>query len=198
MIKKIILSLVLIVTFKSNSQDINKKEDNKFLVSLHYTGNLRNNNFIGDSYNGVLGLDARYTIVEKDFLSIQAGLGIDYLKSRENSSQLKMKDALIVNPNVGIEFAVSKEFKPFFNLGYSFFSAKYTISSAAFLVASQYDPLIQGGNVKGSFNYNSISINPGFRFFIDQKLYIQTDYKYLPIDSNLNVHLIAIGLGLNF
>ena len=31
---------------------------------------------------------------------------------------------------------------------------------------------------------------------INKRMYFQTDYKYLPIGSNINVHLISIGFGL--
>jgi hypothetical protein len=34
------------------------------------------------------------------------------------------------------------------------------------------------------------------RIFVNKNIYFQTDYKYLPIESNVNVHLISIGFGL--
>jgi len=193
--KKIILSLLLLLAIKSTSQEKKGADGNKFLISLHYVGNIRNDNFIGDNYNGVLGLDARYNVLKGKAFSVQAGLGLDFLNSRQSSYNLNVKNALLINPNVGVVLDVNKTFKPFFNLGYSFFTAKYTLNGYAFTGASQYDPLIQGVNYNQSFNYNSVSINPGFRLYFDDKVYFQTDYRYLPIGSNINAHLIALGFG---
>jgi hypothetical protein len=193
--KKIILSLLLLLSIKSTSQEKMGTENNKFLISLHYVGNIRNDNFIGDNYNGVLGIDARYNLLKEKSFSVQAGLGLDFLNSRQSPYNLNVKNALLINPNVGIVLDGNKTFKPFFNLGYSFFTAKYTVSYSQL---PSFDPLIQQSNSTLSFNYNSISINPGFRLYFDDKVYFQTDYKYLPIGSNINAHFITLGLGMNF
>lgn len=193
--KKIILCLLLLLSIKSTSQEKRSTEDNKFLISLHYVGNIRNDNFIGDNYNGVLGIDARYNLLKEKAFSVEAGLGLDFLNSRQSPYNLDVKNALIINPNVGVVIDGNKTFKPFLNLGYSFFTAKYTVSYSQL---PSFDPLIQQSNSTLSFNYNSVSINPGFRLYFDDKVYFQTDYKYLPIGSNINAHLIAIGLGMNF
>jgi hypothetical protein len=193
--KKIILSLLLLLSIKSTSQEKMGTDDNKFLISLHYVGNIRNDNFIGDNYNGVLGIDARYNLLKEKAFSVEAGLGLDFLNSRQSPYNLNVKNALLVNPNIGIVLDGNKTFKPFLNLGYSFFTAKYTVSYSQL---PSFDPLIQQSNSTLSFNYNSVSINPGFRLYFDDKVYFQTDYKYLPIGSNINAHLIAIGFGMNF
>lgn len=193
--KKIILSLLLLLSIKSTSQEKRSTDDNKFLISLHYVGNIRNDNFIGDNYNGVLGIDARYNLLKEKAFSVEAGLGLDFLNSRQSPYNLNVKNSLLINPNVGIVLDGNKTFKPFFNLGYSFFTAKYTVSYSQL---PSFDPLIQQSNSTRSFNYNSISINPGFRLYFDDKIYFQTDYKYLPIGSNINAHFIALGLGMNF
>ncbi|MBC7524756.1 MAG: hypothetical protein H7239_09990 [Flavobacterium sp.] len=70
--------------------------------------------------------------------------------------------------------------------------------SNTFTGASQYDSLIQGTSFNQCFNYNSISINPGFKPYFDQKFYAQADYKFLPIDSNVHAHVMAVGFGINF
>lgn len=193
--KKIILSLLLLLSIKSTSQEKIDTDDNKFLISLHYVGNIRNDNFIGDNYNGVLGIDARYNLIKEKSFSVEAGLGLDFLNSRQSTNNLNVKNALLINPNIGIVIDGNKTFKPFFNLGYSFFTAKYTISYSQL---PSFDPLIQQSNSTMSFDYNSISINPGFRLYFDNKVYVQTDYKYLPIGSNINAHLFALGFGMIF
>jgi outer membrane protein W len=191
--KKIILSLLLLLSIKSNSQE---KVDNKFLISLHYTGNSRNDNFVSDNYNGILGLNAHYVLFNNELICVQGGLGLDYFQGRAINSQIDLKNRLMVNPNFGVEFNTGKTFKPFFNLGYSFFTSKYVIKMTPFNVSSPVDPLIQGSNTEVTNSFNSLSINPGFRLYFNDKIYFQTDYKYLPIESNINAHILALGIGL--
>lgn len=196
--KKIIACLLLLLSVRAISQEKNSTGGDKFLISLHYLGNIRNDNFIGDNYNGVLGLDARYILLKEKSLSVEAGLGLDFLNSRQNSNNLNIKNALLVNPNIGVSINVNQRFKPFFNLGYSFFTAKYVVNTNALNVFDPMDPAFQSGNFKQSLNFNSLSINPGFRLFFDDKIYFQTDYKYLPVGSNVNAHFIALGFGMHF
>ncbi|GAA4045633.1 outer membrane beta-barrel protein [Flavobacterium chungnamense] len=194
----IILSLLLLLSTKSNSQEKVKRDDNKFLISLHYTGNSRNDNFVSDNYNGILGLNAHYVLFNNELISVQGGLGLDYFQGRVIDNQVDLKNRVMVNPNFGIEFNASKTFKPFFNLGYSFFSAKYVIKTTNLNLFDPMDPAFQSGNFEETESFNSLSINPGFRLYFNDKIYFQTDYKYLPIESNINSHILALGIGLKF
>ncbi|GAB3722262.1 outer membrane beta-barrel protein [Flavobacterium koreense] len=194
----IILSLLLLLSINSNSQEKVKQNDNKFLISLHYTGNIRNDNFVSDNYNGILGLNAHYVLFNNELISVQGGLALDYFQGRFIDNQIDLKNRVMVNPNFGVEFNASKTFKPFFNLGYSFFTAKYVIKMTRFNISSPVDPLIQGSNTEVTNSFNGLSINPGFRLYFNDKVYFQTDYKYLPIESNINAHILALGMGLKF
>ncbi|WP_396170149.1 outer membrane beta-barrel protein [Flavobacterium sp.] len=199
--KKIILSLVLLVTFNFYSQDpkaTNSNKENKYSVSIHYIGNLRNNNFVSDNYNGIAGIDAKYNLYSNADLSIQAGLGLDYFKAREIGYQLDLKNSLMINPNIGIVLEVNKVFKPFFNLGYSFFTSKYNIQQSYINSFDPSDPAFITNLNTVKYNYDSVSINPGFRLFMDKSLYFQTDYKYLPVKTNFNLHLFTVGIGIQF
>lgn len=198
---KIILSLVLLVSFKFYSQDpkaTNSNKENKYSISIHYTGNLRNNNFVSDNYNGIAGIDAKYNLYSDTYFSLQAGLGLDYFKAREIGNQLDLKNSLMINPNIGIVLEVNKVFQPFFNLGYSFFTAKYAIQQAYINSFDPLDPAFIPITTTVKYNFDSVSFNPGFRLFTGKNLYFQTDYKYLPIKSNINAHLISIGFGYKF
>jgi hypothetical protein len=195
--KKIILSLVLIVSIKFYSQDsktTNSNKENKYSVSIYYIGNLRNHNFVSDNYNGIVGIDAKYNFYGNDNFSLQGGLGLDYFKAREIGNELDLKNTLMVNPNIGIILEVNKILKPFLNLGYSFFTAKYTIQQSYNFI-NPNDPGFNTIPNTAKYNFDSVSINPGFRLFMNKNLYFQTDYKYLPIKSNINAHLISIGFG---
>jgi hypothetical protein len=194
---RIIICFLLLAAIKSNSQDKIALRDNKFYISLHYVGNNRNHNFVSDNYNGIAGLDAKYKIYNNHIFSIQAGLGLDYFEGREIGYQLDLENSLMINPNIGIFFEVNQVFHPFLNLGYSFFSSKYKIQQS-YIVYDPYDPLFNPIYSPITYNFDSFSINPGLRLFIDKNIYFQTDYKYLPIKSNINAHLISVGLGLTF
>jgi outer membrane protein W len=194
----IILSLLLSISIKSNSQEKVKEDGNKFLISLHYTGNSRNNNFVSDNYNGILGLNAHYVLFNNELISVQGGLGLDYFQGRVIDNQVDLKNRILVNPNFGVEFNASKTFKPFFNLGYSFFTAKIVIETYTSSLFDPMDPAFQARSFEIKETYNSLSINPGFRLYFNDKVYFQTDYKYLPIESNINAHILALGMGLKF
>jgi hypothetical protein len=194
--KNIIFCFLLLVSIKSYSQDKNAIKENKFNISLHYIGNNRNNNFVSENFNGIAGLDAKYKIYNNHNFSIQAGLGLDYFEGRENDYQFKLENSLMITPNIGIFLEGNKVFHPFINLGFSLFTAKYQPQQSS--VFDPFDPIFGPTPSSLSYNFDSFSINPGLQLYINEKIYFQTDYKYLPIESNINVHLISIGLGLTF
>ena len=194
--KNIIFCFLLLVSIKSYSQDKNAIKENKFNISLHYFGNNRNNNFVSENFNGIAGLDTKYKIYNNHNFSIQAGLGLDYFEGRENDYQFKLENSLMITPNIGIFLEGNKVFHPFINLGFSLFTAKYQPQQSS--VFDPFDPIFGPTPSSLSYNFDSFSINPGLQLYINEKIYFQTDYKYLPIESNINVHLFSIGFGLNF
>lgn len=198
MIKKLVLVFGILLSLNSVAQEqknVDNKVNKKFLVSLHYNANLKNENVISENYNGLVGLDAKYVFYRNESIAVQGGIGLDYFTGKKNNQNLDYKNTIIVNPNVGIEFSVGKHFKPFFNLGLSVFTTRAKILNNNPL--NQFDPLFNPTNAEMKFNYNSVSINPGFRVFFDSTVYFQADYKYLPIATNVNVHFIGVGLGIN-
>ena len=193
--KIIIFSFLLLTVIASYSQDKNVIKDNKVCISFHYVGNNRNNNFVSDNFNGIVGVDAKYKFYKNHNFSILAGLGLDYFEGREIVNQFKLENSLMINPNIGITLEGSKVLHPYLNLGYSLFTAKYQIQQS-FSVSNPFDPIFSPIPSTLAFNFDSFSINPGLRIFVNKNIYFQTDYKYLPIESNVNVHLISIGFGL--
>ena len=194
--KNVIFCFLLLVSIKLYSQDKNAIKDDKFNISLHYIGNNRNNNFVSENFNGIAGLDAKYKIYNNPNFSIQAGLGLDYFEARENDYQFKLENSLMITPNIGIFLEGNKVFHPFINFGFSLFTAKYQLQQSS--IFDPFDPIFGPIPASLSYNYDSFFINPGLQLYINEKIYFQTDYKYLPIESNINVHLISIGLGFSF
>ena len=119
--KKIAFGLLVLLSNLSMAQentDVNK--ETKFQVGVHYVGNLRNENIISDGFNGVVGISANYAVYQDDMISVFGCLNIDYLQTRDLFLQ---NDILIWNPNASIEINAFKgKLRPFFGLGYAFFS----------------------------------------------------------------------------
>jgi opacity protein-like surface antigen len=190
------LALFLIcASFLFAQEDTNKPT--KFQVGVHYVGNLRNDNIISDGFNGVVGISANYAVYQNDMISVFGGLNVDYLQTR--NSFLK-DDMLIWNPNASIEIDAFKgKLKPFFGLGYAFFSNHIMYSTG---VLDPMDPSIIVSEKKISFN--GFTINPGLKYHVSNLLFIEGSYKYFPVNSNdivgktTNTHFINLGVGFKF
>lgn len=198
MINKVLLLLLFAsyTTYCQNSKD--GANQNKFSAGIHYTYNFKNQNFFSSNYSGVLGLDFRYDIVSKNKLAFYGGIAIDYFKEKSSKeyNYFDYKNTLILNPNVGIDYNVfNSKLRPFFNLGLGIYNIKYTIPFASLI---NYDPIIQPytSTTVSKTNY-AISFQPGLRYK-DRNWFVETSYKYLPQDSNVNIHLFTIGGGVRF
>lgn len=199
-----LLTLLLIFTFGiSIAQEVSNHKDNRpFSLGLHYTGNLKNKNGFSENYNGILGLDFRYKLAISKEVNFQTGISFDYFKGKDfkESKSVDYNNSLFINPYIGIEFNINESgFKPFLNMGYSYNYYSYTIYGNIFSVFDPSDPSFGGnGTYKMHESDTAFCIQPGFRYCFNNRLYTELSYKYLPIESNVNVHLINIGLGFNF
>ena len=113
---------------------------------------------------------------------------------------VEYNNAMFLNPHFGIGFNVQNSgFKPFFNIGYSFNYYSYSIYDSGFSVFDPLDPMFSGSRkFKINENDSAFTLQPGTRFCFKNGLYIESSYKYLPIESDVNVHLFNSGLGINF
>jgi opacity protein-like surface antigen len=197
--KKIILSALLLSSLYSFSQD-EGKNSSKFSVSLHYIGNLDNGSLINHDYNGVIGLDARYSFFQNEKVNVSAGLGIDYL---QESSKFFKNDALVFNPNIGVEVNIfNAKLRPFFNLGYSFFTYKIDFDNIFFEPNPSFDPVISSGQSK-KYNSNGISLNPGLRYHFSDVLFAEGSYRFVgfsleEMSGTSKTHFFQVGLGFKF
>jgi opacity protein-like surface antigen len=196
--KKTLSGILLICTGFIMAQDLQNQSitKTKFQVGVHYVGNLRNNNIFSDGFNGILGISGNYTFHQNELIVLSGGINLDYLQTRNLFLE---KDILIWNPNVSIEVDIFKgKLKPFFGIGYAFFSNKVEFDTPVF---DPSDPAIMTRETK--FNFNGITINPGLKYHISSLLYIEGNYKYFPLNSGdlegtANIHLINLGVGFKF
>ena len=108
-------------------------------------------------------------------------------------------DILIWNPNASIEVDAFKgKLRPFFGIGYAFFSNKIKYVTGIF---DPMDPALTQREKK--LNFNGFTINPGLKYHVSDLLFIEGSYKYFPINSNdmdgtANTHFINVGFGFKF
>lgn len=191
--KKLVVIIALAIGNLIVAQETTSNQSKKIQLGVHYVLNNENENLISNEFTGVIGLDVRYTLLEKDNLNIYGGLTLDYLKNKDN---FFTKDALIWNPNIGIEYDVFKSiFRPYLNLGYAFFSNEFEY------MVINFDPIISPEFASEKVNFNGITINPGFRVHASDLIFIEASYKYFPVNSKdfegtANVHFLNFGLGI--
>lgn len=194
---KIIFGILLLlgnISIAQENKDV--KKETKFQVGVHYVGNLRNENIISDGFNGIVGISANYEVYQDEMISIFGGLNIDYLQTRDYFLQ---NDILIWNPNASIEIDAFKgKLKPYFGLGYAFFSNDFKFENASFDLS---DPAFMTRTTKLSFS--GLTINPGLKYHVSDLVFIEGSYKYFPVNSNdingsSNTHFINLGLGFKF
>lgn len=128
---------------------------------------------------------------------MHGGLSIDFMQTRENFFP---KDILIWNPNISVEGDVFKsKLKPFFSLGYGFFTNKVEYNSI--FLHDPSDPSFNTSKTKTKLG--GLTINPGLRFHVSDFICLEGSYKYFAVNSTnfagtANVHLVNLGLGLKF
>ena len=115
--KIIVFCFLLLSSVNFYSQDNNLIKVNKVCISIHYVGNNRNNNFVSDNFNGIVGVDAKYKFYNNHYFSIQGGIGLDYFEGRKIDNQFKLENSFMITPNIGIVLGESKVFQPFLNIG---------------------------------------------------------------------------------
>lgn len=190
----VLLLLLSNISIAQENKDV--KKETKFQVGIHYVGNLRNENIISDGFNGVVGISSNYAVYQDEMISIFGGLNIDYLQTRDYFLQ---NDILIWNPNASIEIDAFKgKLKPYFGLGYAFFSNDFKFENASF---DPSDLAFMTRTTKLSFS--GLTINPGLKYHVSDLVFIEGSYKYFPVNSkdingSSNTHFINLGLGFKF
>ncbi|MBP6073532.1 MAG: outer membrane beta-barrel protein [Flavobacterium sp.] len=194
-----VLLLVCNLLMAQENKDV--KKETKFQVGVHYTGNLRNGNNVSDGYNGILGISGSYTWYQKGNIALLGGINLDYLESRE---LFYTNNPILWNPNLGVELLLPKsQFKPYLNVGYAFFNAKFKVMPGLFNPndsLNPFDPIVIDGS-EITTTYNGISLQPGFKYMLSKGVFLEGSFQYFPAKSNdfdgiVNVHLVKIGVGV--
>lgn len=168
-------------------------QDEKFMIGIHYVGDVSKEELVPRNFDGIIGLEAKYNFSSLGIASFQGGICVDLLSPKKNSTDNYSYDkTILLNPNIGVELDVfDLGLKPFINIGYAFYNVSYNVNPNP----SDPDPGIQEGQ-KITFDYNSITINPGLRYNFKKLFYLEANYKFLPVDKNYSLHFVNAGLGI--
>lgn len=190
MTKKILLGLLLILTFKSFSQN------SKFSVELNLPINMGENMF-GKDFNGIVDIGAKYRISNLDLINVSASINAGLSNGTPvEDSRIKNQDSkyYLIQPRINGELKIKslKNVHPMFGIGYTFmiFESSATI-----------------GNIttENNINRSGINANFGVSYDLTKKLFaiVQYDFVKLKAGNNIpntnfttNMNIIKIGIGL--
>jgi opacity protein-like surface antigen len=188
--QKLLLSLLLIFSIKSFSQD------SKFSLELNYPIPI-DKNFVGENYTGIIDLGAKFRFADLNLINIGASFngGLLVNNTNKNNGPLNVTvNSYLVQPRIYAELDLEaiKKFHPAIGLGYTFmiFDASGTNNGIDVSSASETE--------------SGLNLNLGIAYDITNRLFAQVQYDYIKIKVdngvpdmtyNTNVNILKIGLG---
>lgn len=188
--QKLLLTLLLIFSIKSFSQD------SKFSFELNYPIPI-DNNFIGKNYNGIIDVGVDYRIANLNPVNIGISLngGILTNNSNQNKAFQNFKvTSYVIQPRIFGELDLESidKFHPSVGLGYTIMVFDASGINNGLDVSDAND-------TQSGFNFNF-----GLAYGITEKLFVQVQYDFIKLEVdndasdikfNTNVNLLKIGLG---
>jgi|SRR5690554_7671051 len=188
--QKLLLTLLLIFTIKTFSQDSKFSLEANFPIPI-------GDNFLGENYGGIIDIGAKYRFSELKILNIGASINGGFLKnSKADSNNMFDVNVYPIQPRIFAELNIESLSKlhPQIGLGYSFliFKAKSNGINPDFL-ESNIDRTEDG-----------INLNFGLSYDITNKLFLQAQYDFVKIGVdndvpdikyNTNINILKFGLG---
>ena len=188
--QKLLLTLLLIFTIKTFSQD------SKFSIEANYPITI-DNNFLGEDSYGIIDLGLKYRFAEFNpvqiGISLNGGVLIDN-SNQNNSPQDFLVTTYIIQPKIFAELNLEsiEKLHPFLGLGYTFMNFQLSGSNNGMDVSGESD------------NLSGFGLNLGVAYDISNKVFVQVQYDFtkLNVDDvpdikfNTNVNLLKIGIGL--
>ena len=188
--QKLLLTLLLIFTIKTFSQDSKFSLEANFPIPI-------GDNFLGENYGGIIDIGAKYRFTELKILNIGASINGGFLKnSKADRDNMFDVNVYPIQPRIFAEINIESVSKlhPLIGLGYSFliFKAKSNGINPDFL-ESNIDRTEDG-----------INLNFGLSYDITNKLFLQAQYDFVKIGVdndvpdikyNTNINILKFGLG---
>lgn len=188
--QKLLLTLLLIFTIKSHSQE------SKFSLELNYPIPI-DNNFIGENYNGIIDIGVDYRIVNLNPVNLGVSLNAGVLTNNvnENNGLQNIKiTSYVIQPRIFAELDLESidKFHPSVGLGYTIMDFNASGTNNGFDVSDASD------------TQSGLNFNFGLAYDMTNKIFVQIQYDFmkLGVDNdiqdtkfNTNVNILKIGLG---
>jgi len=172
------------------------QDRDRFNIGLHYNPPIDNTI---STFSG--GVDLRVRAVSLGVFNLGGGLSASY---RSLDSEL-IKDFVVFNPQIYVEvqpfdFAL----KPYFAVGYAFYSEEYNFEQPNYYTPDQYDAAFSN-TLDPSVNYSGVTLAAGARFDFARFLFADVGLKYFSLQSDENLNRVlknksygTIHLGFGF
>ena len=192
--QKLLLTLLLIFSIKSFSQD------SKFSFEANYPTAI-GDNFLGQNYNGLVDIGAKYRFSENEIVNIGASINFGFFQNTKSGAtdlnQLFDVKIFPIQPRIFAELNIPnlEKLHPQIGLGYSIviFSADWAENRDADLPADIDE------------NENGFNLNIGLSYDLTNKLFIQAQYDFIKIgvedgvpdtSYNTKINILKFGIGL--
>ena len=191
---RLIITVVILFTIKSFSQD------SKFKLELSYPIAI-GDNFLGQNYNGLIDLGAKYKFSDNKIIDIGASLNFGFFQNTKSGAtdlnQLFDVKIFPLQPRIFAEFNIPnlEKIHPQIGIGYSIliYNADWNENRNADLPADIDD------------NKNGFNFNIGLSYNLTDKLFLQAQYDFIKIGVedgipdtgyNTNINILKFGIGL--
>ena len=185
--------LLMFFTIKSFSQD------SKFSIDANYPIAI-DKNFLGQNYNGLVDLGAKYKFSDNKIVDIGASINFGFFQNTKSGAtalnQLFDVKVFPIQARIFAEFNIQnlKKLHPQIGLGYSIiiYDAVWRENTNADLPADIDD------------NENGFNYNIGLSYDLTNKLFLQAQYDFIKIgvedgipdkSYNTNINILKFGIG---
>ncbi len=191
--QKILLTLLLIFTIKSFSQD------SKFSIEANFPIPI-GDNFLGENYNGIVDIGAKYRFLQNDILNLGTSVNFGYLQNTKSGAtdlnQLFDVKIFPIQPRIFAEFSIPNldSLHPQIGLGYSvlFYNATAEKINTSTLPADIDD------------NESGFNLNLSLSYDLSNQFFLQAQYDFIKIGVednvadikyNTNINILKFGIG---
>jgi len=212
-IKYLLVVFGFLMGIRSTAQSLGTTSSKHFEIGAYYPmiiGDKLENKFNG-IYDGVIGIDLKYTIKKLPFINFKVGSSFDFLKF-DKDSYIK-GSSVRLNPNIMIGLDLSKivRLEPYVGIGYSFIFDNGTVkgdSWDAIWNTNVNDPVFNSNENDYSDTTQNVFYKIGLNYklnkllYVDTHLYMANIFNNSKIDefknSTLKQSILNIGIGVQF
>ena len=194
----------LILPFLGVSQSLGTTKSKRFEIGVFYPVILKSesSNSFNKFYEGLIGLDAKYTFKKFPFINLKIGASFDYFDLSEDSNILK-GSSFRCNPNLLVGFDLSKVLglEPYLGIGYTIFFNNSKISDSSNVIDpdSPYFSTVNNSETDSNVFYRlGITYTFPKLIYIDVNTYMAKLFENDRFNLNQEQIILNLGVGLYF